>query len=398
MTPRPIETLHRLIRDQHLAAPKTLVFGWGVLDEALGRTAATLCRGRSCHVVSSPSARRHRDRLHALLEKAGWEVSWQTVPHGEPTAAAVDAATREARAIAPDLIIGLGGGSGIDCAKAVSALATNEGGVEEYLEGVGQGWTLQADPLPYLAIPTTAGTGAEATKNAVIADHTRKYKKSMRDGRMIPDAVILDPALTASVPASTTAAGGLDTITQLIEPCISARQTAATTELALTAIRGCREALLTAYETPEDRNARETLMRAGFSSGVCLANAGLALAHGIASGMGAMCKQPHGLICGVMLPHSLTYNRDACERELAEVLAAFLGEAEADTHTIDEGIETLHRLNRELGLPAHFRHLGWSEDDIRELAERSMGSSMSGNPIEMTPDRIEAFCRPLFLG
>jgi len=385
--PEAIDRIHRL----NLTAPRDLRFGSGLADRipdwarAHGRGGLLIVCGDSS--VDSGLL----NRVQSGLDDAGVTFMVFDQVNGEPTADLVNQAAEQARQASPSAVIGLGGGSVVDAGKVVAALAVNPGPVEDYLEGVGTGRVLETTPLPHLAVPTTAGTGAEATKNAVIADYGRKYKKSMRDERMIPLSAWVDPELTVTVPAAVTAAGGMDTITQLIEPCLSAKRRPETTQLALEGLRLCREALPRCVRDPEDLGARSRMSLASLLSGVCLANAGLALAHGIASGMGAVCAQPHGLICGVLLPHTLRWNRAACEAELAEALGAFLNEPVPSPNTVDRGIEAVEALNRNLGLPPDFRHLHLDAATVDFIAENSMGSSMSGNPIPMTPDQTRTF-------
>lgn len=384
------------IRSSDLKAPSRLQFGSGTsagLTDAAGQLAP---EGRVLLMIG-PSTRRHGlDRAFLeSLEQHGHEVSTYLLPSGEPTAHRVNDAADDARRCSPALVIALGGGSVIDTGKAIAALAVNDGPVEEYLEGVGSGKTLDQTPLPCIAVPTTAGTGAEMTKNSVVADYERRYKKSMRDERMIPAASLVDPDLTLTVPWTTTAAGGMDAITQLIEPCLSAKRRPETTALALQALPGCREALRRLHESPGDLPARTTLALASMTSGVCLANAGLALAHGIASGMGAVCPVPHGLICGVLLPHTLRWNREACAPELGAALAAFLGEPELRPDTVDRGITALDTLNHDLGLPPDFKHLDLDRSTVAFIAENSQGSSMTGNPVPMNPDDTLRFLADL---
>jgi alcohol dehydrogenase class IV len=293
------------------------------------------------------------------------------------------------------VVAAVGGGSVMDCAKAVAAIARNEGPVENYVEGVGTGRELAADPIPMIAAPTTSGTGAEMTRNAVIADRRRSYKKSLRDPRMIPAAALIDPALTCSCPRAVTAGAGMDAVTQLIEPCISVKRRPGPTALALRALRHAGAALPRCCTDPQDLAAREAMALVGAVSGICLANAGLGLVHGIASGLGAWFPVPHGMICGVLLPHALHYNRDACPEELGAALGAFLHEDEVGSAVIDRGIAAVQALNDEIGLPPDLKHLGLTEAQVRAVAEASMGSSMSGNPIPMDPDRVYAFLRPL---
>lgn len=376
-----------------LKAPPVVRYGPG-LCERLGVEARGVAEGGvALLVVGGKSARRSGllSRAMTLLAAAGFHVQVESGLETEPTVEEIQRMTAVVRALAPSVVVGLGGGSVLDAAKAVAALATNPGQVQDYLEGVGRGWSLGADPCPWVAVPTAAGTGAEMTKNAVIGSATSRFKKSMRDKRMLARAVLLDPELTCSVPASVTAAGGMDTLAQLMEPCLSVKRTPATTRLAHHALAVVATALPRACEAPRDIEARGALLLASAISGVCLANAGLGLAHGIASGVGGRHAVSHGLLCGILLPHALRHNRSACETELAEALRCFLGEARADAGTIDRGIAAIERLKRRLGIPEDLKFLRLSQEERRAVAEASMGSSMSGNPLPMDSAATDAF-------
>ena len=233
------------------------------------------------------------------------------------------------------------------------------------------------------------------TKNAVISDSEQGFKKSMRDTRMVPTAAIIDPELVCTVPRAVTAASGMDAITQLIEPCISTKRQPGPRKLAGMALRGTREALAACYRSGTDIQARTIMAQASGISGICLANSGLALAHGIASGLGGLHPVAHGLICGILLPHTLRMNRDACVAELEEALRNFLFEEEVTTTTIDRGINAIEALKNETDMPDTLAFLQLSDKQIREVAEASMGSSMTGNPVPMTPESTYAFLKPL---
>ncbi|MCX6996107.1 MAG: iron-containing alcohol dehydrogenase [Kiritimatiellaeota bacterium] len=389
------------IRRSGLRAPARILFGAGGLARA-GALARELAGGRpalvlTCSALAAPAGA--AARLGDDLRQQGVPVETVSGLDQEPTVAVVDAAAARARAIQPGLIVSLGGGSVMDCAKAVAALAVNAGSAAEYLEGLGHRTQLERPPLPHLAIPTTAGTGAEATRNAVIAAPGQGGKKSMRFDGLLPAAALLDPELTRSVPRAATAAGGLDTVTQLLEACISRKRTPAVTALAHRGLRLTRAALPVCCDHPGDLAARSAMLLASFLSGVCLANAGLALAHGLAAALGALHHVPHGLACGILLPATLRYNRTACAPALAAALAAFLyPDAPApltDDVVIDRGLAALEALQRRLGVPADLRHLKLDERALQRLAAMSMGNSMSGNPVPMDPERTLAFLRTL---
>jgi alcohol dehydrogenase class IV len=402
------------IRAAGLKAPAKIIFGAGVFAQLEG-LAQELAGGRPVFIVTSPSL---APRAEALRRGLPGAVFAQV--QGEPTIALADAVAAQARRLALGLVISLGGGSVMDTGKAVAALAVNPGSVRDYLEGLGQRTQLAAPPLPHLAVPTTAGTGAEATRNAVIAAPDAGVKRSMRFDGMLPAVALLDPALTLSVPRAATAAGGLDTLTQLLEVCISTKRKPAVTALALQALTLVRTALPLCCAEPDNLAARSAMMLASFISGVGLANAGLAMAHGIAAALGALYAVPHGLACGILLPATLRYNRPACEAELAAALAAFLNQstvaaasrlcsgatpghdgrrrrsqsAATDMDAIIEtGIAAIEQLQRLLDVPGDLRHLRLDAAALQEIAAGSMGSSMSGNPVPMNPEMTLEFLR-----
>lgn len=383
------------VRASGLAAPKMIVFGSHKLLE-VGELAYPFAgRGKALVLMGGRSARHFGgfDRLATILDRYRIAVEVFEGISREPTIEIVNRAAEQARRLRPDAVISLGGGSVIDTGKAVAALAVNPGSVEDYLEGVGRGFTISQSPLPHIAIPTTAGTGSEMTKNAVICSPEAGYKKSMRDERMIPTAALIDPELSITVPPHVTAFGGMDALTHLIESCITTKRRAEVSDLALEALRNLQLGLSVAYEDPGNLPARERMSYISAVSGVCLANAGLAMAHGIAAALGALYDVPHGLACAALLPHSLRYNAVACREELGEALAAFLNQSAPEESSIDEGLAAIESLARWLQIPTDLKFLNLKEDDLRRLAHASMGSSMSTNPVPMTAEKVLEFLK-----
>lgn len=382
-------TLISEIRTADLKAPGKIRFGVGA-SKQLESLACELAGGKPVFIVTAPFL---AAQAEALLRLLPGEMFARV--EGEPTVALVDAAAAQARWRQPGLIISLGGGSVMDTGKAVAALAVNPGSVRDYLEGLGSRTTLDAAPLPHIAVPTTAGTGAEATRNAVIAAPDAGVKRSMRFDGLLPAVALLDPALTLSVPRAATAAGGLDTLTQLIEVCISAKRKPAVTALALQTLPLVRAALPACCAEPNNLEARSAMLLASFISGVGLANSGLAMAHGISAALGALHGMAHGLACGILLPTTLRYNRSACAPELTAALAAFLNERTVAGDVIETGIAEIEKLQRQIGVPSDLRHLKLDAVALQKIAAGSMGSSMSGNPIQMTPETTFTFLRQI---
>lgn len=377
------------------SVPAVRRFGGGCLAEA-GTVAASLVHtGPVLLVTGARSAGRLGlgPRMAGLLRGKGLEPAPPLRVAGEPDLRTIGEAVARARHVRPALVLAVGGGSVLDTGKAVAALAVNPGAVEDYLEGVGRRPGLASDPLPCIAVPTTAGTGSEMTRNAVVTCTHLGFKKSLRDPRLVPAAVLLDPALTLTLASPATAASGMDAVTQLIESCISSKSDGAVRALACRALRWTRTALPRCHRRPDDLEARSRMLMAASLSGVCLAHGGLAMAHGLAAALGALHGLPHGLACGILLPHTLRYNRDACEEPLAEAMAAFLNRRAPGPDTIDRGLAALDDLNLRLGLPPDLGHLLLTPAAVEKVARRATGNSMEGNPVPLNgkPEEIASF-------
>jgi alcohol dehydrogenase class IV len=377
-------------------APPRIVFGWGRWRE-VGPIAAGL--GKRAFLITGSRT----------LENAGLgaELAGVLAAHGvecvplagisrEPTVSDVDQAAERIRGYGPtagDLVVALGGGSAIDLAKATAAMATSAEGcsVRDYLEGVGRALKLRTAPLPVIALPTTGGTGSEATKNAVISVDAPKVKKSLRHDRMIPRAVVVDPQLAASLPSAPTAYTGMDAITQLIESYISRKARPIPRALAAQSLPLALAAIAEAVENGTSRAARESMAHAALASGMALANSGLGMAHGVAAALGVHCNVAHGLACAVMLPAALAVNRLTSERELADLArcARLAGDvpdavaAEALIHRIDE-------VSRRIGIPRRLSEIGVHASQIPDLVRDARGSSMDGNPRSLSDDELAA--------
>ncbi len=367
--------------------PAEIHFGWGRRVEA-----ASIARwlGRRAFIASGARALRSAGVLSELensLTGAGIESIELTEIHREPLVEDVDAAAEKLRGFAVrdgDFIIAIGGGSAIDLGKAVAALAANADGasVKDFLEGVGVGRKIERPPLPLLAMPTTAGTGSEATKNSVISSLDPPFKKSLRADLMMPRAVLVDPALAVSLPASVTASTGMDAITQLIESSISRRAKPIPRAIALQGLQLALPALPIAVREPGNRAAREAMAHAALLSGMALANAGLGMAHGVAAALGVHCNVAHGLACAVMLPATLRVNRDVAAADLAQLeRAVSCGQAPInDRAAADAFIHRIEALCSMLNIPARLSALGVAHDQIPAIVAGSRGNSMDGNP------------------
>jgi alcohol dehydrogenase class IV len=290
---------------------------------------------------------------------------------------------------AGDCLLAVGGGSAIDLAKGVAArLAHPEAGdIVEFLEGVGTGRRLTRETLPLVAVPTTAGTGAEATRNAVLSSLSPPFKKSLRSEKLLPRLVVVDPELTLWLPATVTATTGLDAITQLVESYVSCRATPITRSLVATGLPGAVPALSRAYREPGHLPSRETLARAALLSGMALANSGLGLAHGVAAALGIEAGVPHGLACAVLLPVAMRFNLPHRPEDFAQLGEWLSGRGhESPSAAAEAGVQAVESLLSELGIPRRLRELGVARERLPELARQSRGNSLSGNPVPVEPD------------
>ena len=375
-----------------LLMPHEVRFGWGVRSELPDLVAQFGQRAFLVTGGSSLEASGHLAAITAAFVEADMQVEMIRSSGSEPTIAMVDEATAHIVGCEPregDVVVGLGGGAVMDLAKALAAMATNAGGrsIREYLEGVGSGLELLRTPLPVIAVPTTAGTGSEATKNAVISVNEPPCKKSLRSTHMMPRVALIDPEFTVSCPPHITAWSGMDAITQLIESFLSQRANSFSQMLCLEGLPGSIRALRTAFVDGENRMAREFLSHAAFLSGLALANSGLGFAHGVAAALGSTSHVPHGLACAVLLPVALRVNRDACRDQFPLLASALIpGNSSQDPYGAVE--QAIVSLLEDLRIPLQLRELGVAEADLPAIAEGSMGNSMSGNPVPMTPSDV----------
>lgn len=376
------------------SAPGQIVFGWGSREQLVSLLPPTA--KRVWLVTGSRLLERTGvfQRLTEQIAASGRTVEHHRGPAHEPEVADVDqlVAAWRAKNVAPtDAVIAVGGGSTIDLAKAVSALATNSSGesVVEYLEGVGTGRQVVIPPLALIAVPTTAGTGSEATKNAVISSYDPAFKKSLRSDLMVPGAVVVDPELTVTVPPEITAHTGMDAITQLIESYISRRSTLIPKALCEQGLQLAVPALPRAVQNGADRIAREAMSHAALLSGMALANSGLGLAHGVAAGLGVLCRIPHGLACAVMLPAALYYNLPVSAPELARLGTLSLGRPfPSEQAAAETFVAAITDLCRTVGIPPRLRDIGVPRPLLDELVPASQGNSLSGNPRDISPVQL----------
>src|SRR5687768_4982289 len=324
--------------------------------------------------------------LTGSLEKVGVHSTVFSV-FGEPTIAVAETGANEARRVNAQFVVGVGGGSAIDAAKAIAALTTNPGDPLDYLEVIGKSRPLGTSPLPVIAVPTTAGTGSEVTRNAVLASPVDKVKVSLRSAKMLPKVALVDPELTYDLPPRLTAFTGLDALTQLIEPFLSVKANPFTDGLCQEALPKVAHALPAAFRNGADREARRMMALGSLFGGLALANAGLGAVHGFAAPIGGMFSAPHGAVCAALLPWALKVNlRAVRERGSAAALNRFerLGTLLIGKNDADEAVRWVEELCGELQVPT-LRTYGIRPENFDALCERAAkASSMKANPIPLT--------------
>lgn len=382
------KTTHREPLQFGFATANQIVFGAGTLRNVFAD--ATTWGSRALLVTGSDPNRSASVRLIAA-GLAGLEIVAYSVAK-EPTAEIVDAGVRLAKAEACDVIIGCGGGSVIDAGKAVAALLTNGGSVLDYI-GSAATKRLSLPSAPYIAIPATAGTGAEVTRNAVISLPQEGMKISLRSDFMIPKVAIIDPELALTLPPSLTASTGLDALTQVIEPYVALHPHPIADLFCRDGIQRASKYLRCAYQYGTDLEAREEMALVSLYGGMALANGQLGAVHGFASPIGGMFSAPHGAVCGRLLPLVMECNVRALRKQKAkrtlarygQVARWLTGEPQAE---IEDGIEWVKALVAEFRIPGLSAY-GITLAHISEIALKAQSaSSMQGNPIRLTHDEL----------
>ena len=377
-----------------------IVFGAGTVEK-LPAIAAEF--GRRALLVTGASSFQRSPRWDALrqgLRRAG--IDWEhTTVSGEPSPGLVDDVVKRFREKQPTVVIAIGGGSVLDAGKAIAGLLCTGDSVMEYLEGVGPEKPYEGPAVPFIAAPTTAGTGSEATRNAVLSvQGEHGFKKSFRDERLVPEYAIVDPDLLASCPPAQIAANGMDALTQLMESCVSTRASRMTDALALDGIQAVRDSLLALYENPGSASAaRSGMAYAALLSGITLAQTGLGSVHGLASPLGAFFPIPHGVVCGTLVAAATRENITAMlgrepanpalgkYRQLAELLCG--KEFSAPEEAYDALVQRLQDWVKRLEIP-RLGQFGVRKSDFARIVANSRGSSMKTNPIVQSDGEISA--------
>lgn len=371
------------------ASPVKIIFGRGTLHQLTppGQR-VLLVTGKNTRRVPALSEILQKAGAVANLQKAGATVIPFSVP-GEPSIKLVQDGVARAKEQKCDSVISLGGGSVLDAGKAIAALLTNDGDIFDYLEVIGHGQPLLRPGAPFIAIPTTAGTGSEVTRNAVLFSPEHQVKVSMRSPLMLARVALVDPELTLTLPPEVTASTGMDALTQVIEPYVSCRANPMTDALCKEGIIRAARSLRRAYENGDDIEAREDMALASLFGGLALSNAGLGAVHGFAGPIGGMFNAPHGAICAVLLPHVMKANLQALRvrvpqspvihryNEIARWLTGKPGV------TGEDGGEWVSSLVAALKIPSLGTY-GIETKNLDLIVDKtSVSSSMKGNPLPL---------------
>lgn len=380
-----------------------IIFGPGTAQQ-LPKLAARY--GKKALLVTGRNALRDSNAWSELisgLETLG--MSWLDVTvETEPSPQLVDETVARFKDRSIDVVIGIGGGSALDAAKAIAGLLRPGNSVMDHLEGVGPELPYSGPTTPFIAVPTTAGTGSEATKNAVLSLHGEQgFKKSFRDESLIAEYAVVDPDLLASCPAPIIAANGMDALTQLLESFVSTKANPFTNALALDGLRITRDSLLVWYrQGAAAADARSGMAYAALLSGITLAQVGLGSVHGLAAPLGAFFPIPHGVACGTLVAAATQINIQALLQRAPDNIAlrkyAQLGRLLCGDETLDELAahaaltNMLDEWTEEMRL-SRLSHYGVQANDLPRIVANSRGSSMKTNPILLTDNEIETVLR-----
>ena len=351
-------------------------------------------KGRHALVVTGSQPSRVGDCIQSLRNARLRHTLYPVA--GEPAIDVVNQAKAAALSAGCDLVIGIGGGSVLDSGKAIAALIPNEGEALDYLEVIGKGQTLRQAPIPFIAVPTTAGTGAEVTKNAVLTSPQHRQKVSLRDNRMLADIALLDPMLTGSMPPSVTASTGMDALTQVLEPYVSCFANPLADAFCIQGLRRVGRSLRRVYVAPDDAAARADMAFASLMGGLALANAKLGAVHGFAGVLGGMYAAPHGAVCAALLPHVIKANIRALQQRqphhptlerFDDIARLILDDPSANASAALDWIDETSRL---FGIPK-LGGYGVQAADFDAIVEKSSASSsMKGNPLQLNADELKA--------
>jgi alcohol dehydrogenase class IV len=366
----------------NLISPQRTLFKSGAIEE-IGKLAGKY--GQKFLIVIDPAFEKNGtlDLVKSRFDEAGITYTVYLGVVGEPDVSYVDDASTQAVEFGADAVLAIGGGSAIDVGKAAAGVITNGLPVKDYLEFVGTGRQVTNPPLPFIAVPTTAGTGAEVTKNAVIGSKKEQFKRSMRDDQMMADLCLIDPKLCVSAPPKVTAIAGIDAMTHAMEAYATWKGTPMTKALAFTAIELVGKYLRRAYDDGSDMEAREGMSLGAYLAGFAFSNSGLGAAHGMGMAINIYYPVAHGLGVGITLPYVMEVNSaenptlyDAVGNSFAGKVFTVPGEG------TKFAIQFIKDLNAHIGIPADLKELGVDKETAVLMGEKCFGSSMSGNPIQ----------------
>ena len=387
MTTPPIDTFD-------FTTANRIIFGTGTISRlpelasSLGKNVLIVC-GAHPQRIAPIIASLHQANLTTILFSID----------GEPTVSVIEAAVEQARSKQCELVIGIGGGSVLDAGKAVAILLTNPGDPLDYLEIIGRGKPLTQNSLPYIAVPTTAGTGAEVTANAVIESPSHRLKVSLRSPTMLPKIALVDPELTINMPPQLTAYTGLDALTQVMEPYVSHLANPMTDIFCREGIQRGSQALVAAFDNGSNLEARKSMSLVSLYGGLALANAKLGAVHGFAGPFGGMYKAPHGAVCAALLPHVMEANIQALQvrspnhpslSRYQEVARLLTGNREAD---IMDGPTAITKMIIAFSIPG-LQSYGLQAEDMELLINKAQhSSSMQGNPVKLSRQELAAILK-----
>lgn len=376
-----------------------IIFGSGTLAQAPSLAARY---GKRCLLVTGKHSLARSGQLASIEEalRSADITSMHCTVDGEPDVATADACARAAKENQCDVVLAIGGGSVIDAAKAAAALATNGGEALDYIEAVGRGKNLHSPSLPLLAVPSTAGSGSEVTKNAVLRVPDLRVKRSMRSDFMVPTLAIIDPELMASAPRSVAASAGLDALTHLIEAYLSKGALPITDVLVIPGMGMAYKALVALARNKTNSETHDSMALAALWGGMALANAGLGAVHGLVAPLGGLCSVPHGAGCGCLLSATFAKNVEALRTRapqspaLARVhhIAQTLLPPDEPNRTPERVAEILEQLRRDLDVPTLAAY-GVKESDVADVIAGSRAGSMRHNPIELTDEELADIVR-----
>lgn len=375
-------------------------FGSGAFRRTAGITEQF---GKHALIVTGARSFPGSENWHQLLQQlTASNIGYEHVSiDGEPSPEMIDAAVNEYATANIEVVVGIGGGSAMDAAKAIAGLLRVRQSVMDFLEGVGPELLYQGPAVPLIAIPTTAGTGSEATKNAVLSKQGHDgFKKSFRDDKLVAEVAIVDPDLLSSCPREVIAANGMDALTQLIESYVSIKANVFNDALGISGLRAARDGLVNLYQSAgADAAARERMAYASLISGINLAQTGLGSVHGLASPLGAFYPVPHGIVCGTLVATATRTNINAMlERDpdnvaieryarVSEVLSQ--RRFKSTDEALDQLVELLRQWTYDLQLEKLSRY-GLKSSALDHVVAHSRGSSMKTNPIVLTDEEIKS--------